>query len=207
MSSSKRTVISCIGDSLTEGDYGVKNKRGIKNVRERNYPRFLAERLGAEVRNFGHCGATASTILNIYREGKIDVRGSDVIVVMLGTNGGNSAEQDTQCNRDYMELLALIVQAEPQARIVLCTPPHATADPKKSNCGYMDNVLGATAFARRLSKERNLPLIDVFACPYFTAEAEDELQPNDGLHFSEKGYLLLAEYIAAELGKIFPELI
>ncbi len=32
--------ICCLGDSLTEGDYGVFGKRGIANVHAENYPFF-----------------------------------------------------------------------------------------------------------------------------------------------------------------------
>ena len=35
--------IACIGDSLTEGDYGVSGKVGIANVHKENYPSFLAK--------------------------------------------------------------------------------------------------------------------------------------------------------------------
>ena len=47
--------ICCLGDSLTEGDYGVKGKSGIANVKKENYPYFLAQSTGWEVKNFGFC--------------------------------------------------------------------------------------------------------------------------------------------------------
>lgn len=41
----------CIGDSLTEGDYGVYGKSGIANVCEKNYPYFLSQMLNVPVIN------------------------------------------------------------------------------------------------------------------------------------------------------------
>lgn len=48
--------IVCIGDSLTEGDYGVFGKSGIADVRSKNYPFFLAQSAKAAVINHGHYG-------------------------------------------------------------------------------------------------------------------------------------------------------
>ena len=31
-------IICCIGDSLTEGDYGVKGMNCVADVHEKNYP-------------------------------------------------------------------------------------------------------------------------------------------------------------------------
>lgn len=70
-------VISCIGDSLTEGDYGVFGKRGIANVHKENYPYFLALLTGAEVHNFGKCGFTSTDYRKYYEKGNVDVKGSE----------------------------------------------------------------------------------------------------------------------------------
>ena len=201
------TVISCIGDSLTEGDYGVYMKRGIANVHKENYPYFLSRLLDAKVQNFGRCGCTASHIIKRYSDGLIDVTGSDIVMIMLGTNGGNSPDCETQANKDYKAIIEKVRLQAPKAKIVLCTPPHATDDTAKSNCGYMPNVLAAAKFINRLAEELSLDVIDVLSCPDFTAEAEEIMQPNDGLHFSEKGYKALAQFIGAELKKLYPDLV
>ena len=57
-----KKVIVCIGDSLTEGDYGVKGKRGIANVQPKGYPYFLEQIMDCEARNFGKCGYTAENV-------------------------------------------------------------------------------------------------------------------------------------------------
>lgn len=204
---SERVVISCIGDSLTEGDYGVYKKSGIANVKKENYPYFLSQILGVQVRNFGFCGCNASGVLNHYKEGRINIEGSDIVIIMLGTNGGNGIISETKCNIDYKEIIKLIKENAPNSKIVLCTPPHATEDPEKSNFGYFENVINAAAFVWKLSKELNLDIIDVFSCPDFNSDNEDEMQPNDGLHFSEKGYRVLAEFIAKKLKDLYPQIL
>ncbi len=192
-------IISCLGDSLTEGDYGIYQKRGIANVHAENYPYFLQKLTNAEVRNFGKCGYTATSFLNYFKSGKVDIHGSDLIIIMLGTNGGQSIDEDTQGNRDYIELTELCGK---EAKVVLCTPPHVTENPEMSNCGYIDRVRHAVGFVKRLADERDIPLIALHECPDFTAENEGIMQPNDGLHFSEEGYRVMAGYIFDKLKEL-----
>lgn len=193
--------IACLGDSLTEGDYGVYQKSGIANVKEKNYPYFLARLLGAEVMNCGKCGYTASTYLEYYKSKKPDVSKADIVIVMLGTNGGLDDEADTEGNRDYDELIGLIRRDAPGARIFICTPPHATRNPQMSNCGYADKVDKAVRFVRKYAKENNIACIDAAKCAMICAANEPILQPNDGLHFSEAGYAVLAIYIKDAIEK------
>ena len=193
-------TICCLGDSLTEGDYGIFGKSGIANVQPEGYPHFLAQLLpGISVNNYGKCGYTATSYLRHYRQGLADVRGADVIIIMLGTNGGLDAGAETQGNADFRELLRLCRADAPGAKIYLCTPPHVTENPAYSNCGYAAQVADAVAFVRLLAEETGLPLIDTACCPDFTAENEAIMQPNDGLHFGRKGYETLANFIAKAL--------
>lgn len=176
-------IICCIGDSLTEGDVGIPGVKGIPNVQEKGYPYFLRAMTGAEVRNYGHCGCVSSDQLTWYREGKTDLTGANLVIVMLGTNGGQSAAGDSEQNRAYAALIAAIRQDQPQAKLVLCTPPNATVNPAYINCGYMPQVIEAQGFVRRFAAEQGLPVIDLGASPRITPETEAELQYNDGLHF------------------------
>ena len=191
-------IIACIGDSLTEGDYGVRGKRGIANIHKENYPYFLAELTGAEVRNFGKCGYRSSTVLQYYKDGGIDVHGADLVLVMLGTNGGQSPNEDTEDNRAYDELITNL-RADANGPVILMTPLHATVDPAYSNCGYAPQVADAVAFVRKYAKERVLPLLDIAACTDFCAENEALYQANDGLHCVAAGYQKLAQIIANAL--------
>ena len=144
--------IACIGDSLTEGDYGVFGKRGIANVNEKGYPYFLAKSTGATVLNYGKCGYTSTTYLEYYKSGAIDVNNTDIILVMLGTNGGLDPKNDVQGNKDYLSLISRLKNDAPLAKIVLITPPHVTSDPTMSNCGYQKNIDSAIPVVKRLPK-------------------------------------------------------
>ena len=191
--------IVCIGDSLTEGDYGVYGKSGIANVNFKNYPYFLQRLTDANVENYGKCGYNSSSYLKYYKSGAVDVHNADKIIVMLGTNGGLDPNSNTQGNNDYDELIKLLRKDAPNAAIYLCTPPHATADKSKSNYGYAINVDNAVQFVRKYSRQNNLKIIDLAKCHLFKSENEIVLQPNDGLHFSEVGYGIMALYIKDNL--------
>ena len=193
--------IYCIGDSLTQGDYGVYQKRCIANVKEKGYPYFLKELTGAEVTNAGKCGFTATTYVKLYKTGFKPTPDTDLIIIMLGTNGGLDACQETEGNADYRELVELCKKDAPRAKIFLVTPPHCTKNPEYSNCGFSDRVEKAVEFLLKYKDEANLPLIPLHLCPDFTEENEAVMQSNDGLHFSELGYKTMAEFIYEALKK------
>lgn len=194
--------IVCIGDSLTEGDYGIFGMTGIGNVKAENYPYFLGKELSCEVINAGKCGYTSSTYLEYYEQGNVEVNGADIIIVMLGTNGGQHPTKETQGNKDYCKLLAHLKEDAPNAKVVLCTPPHTTSDPAYSNCGFAPQVKDAVGFVRDLAAKEDYPLIDTAEFEEFCAETEAVMQPNDGLHFGLVGYKTLAKRIAGELKKL-----
>jgi len=174
--------IVCLGDSLTEGDYGVYKKRCIANVHDENYPYFLSKKLSAEVRNLGKCGCTPTSYLKFYNEGRFDFSDAELYIIMLGTNGGLDAFSETQCNEDYKKIISLCRENSKDTPIVLCTPPHVTEDPEMSNYGFANRVKDAVLFVKKIAAEQNLKLIDVASCDKFTAETEHIMQPNDGNH-------------------------
>lgn len=194
--------ICCLGDSLTEGDYGVFGKRGIANVHSENYPYFLKESLKCQVLNYGKCGYTSTSYLKHYKEGRADVKGADIVLIMLGSNGGLDPANETQGNADFIDLISLVREDAPKSTVVLITPPHVTENPEYSNCGYISNVLKAQKFVKEVSEKLSLPLIDLGAFEEFNADTEKIYQPNDGLHFTEKGYRVMAEFIEKELKKL-----
>lgn len=194
--------IVCMGDSLTEGDYGVFGKRCIANVQEKNYPYFLSKLTGCEVINLGKCGYTPSGYLELYKTSNIDFTDVDIVIVMLGTNGGLDYAEETQGDKDYAELIELIQNDAKCAEIIVCTPPNATVNKEMSNYSCADKVEKAVGFVRKFAKERGLKCIDVARCEYLTPENEYVTQPNDGLHFSEVGYGVMAMYIKDGLKKL-----
>lgn len=194
-------VICCIGDSLTEGDYGIKGKTGIANIHPENYPHFLSKLTGAEVRNFGKCGWRSSHMLEWYQKGGLDLKGASLILIMLGTNGGQNSSGSSPENSAYLKLIHSIQTDVPGAVLMLLTPPHATEDPSFSNCGYMPQILEAQKFTRQTALSLDLPLIDLALSPRITSETEAKLQSNDGLHFNEDGYRILAEEVLSGIRK------
>lgn len=198
--------ICCIGDSLTEGDYGVYGKSGIANVHSENYPMFLAEYLGVRTQNSGKCGYTSTSYLKYYNDDNTDVSDADIIVVMLGTNGGFDAHAQTEGNRDFFTLLELLRRDAPKARIAVCTPPHVTKNPEYSGCGCAEKVEKAVEFIRKAAAEHSLAMIDTAQCGAFTAENESIMQPNDGVHFGKEGYRALAKFIGDGLKALYPDM-
>ena len=193
-------IIACIGDSLTEGDHGIKGMTGVANVTPVNYPFFLAHMTGADVRNYGKCGWRSSDMLRWYLSGGLDLHDADAVILMLGTNGGQKAEGDSAENKAYKDLVQRIRADSPDAALYLCTPPNATTNPAYSNCGYAPQVAEAVGFIRRLGAELQLPVIDLAASSRIVPETESVLQGNDGLHFTDEGYKVLAEEILAGMG-------
>ncbi len=191
----KTMKIYCLGDSLTEGDYGVYGKRGIANVQPLNYPYFLQQLSGATVVNCGRCGHRTTDYIHYYESGKVQLQDANIIIILLGTNGGLDPAQQTPENAAYRQLLDRCRQDAPGARIYLGTPPHVSDDPNKPHYGKALQVENGVAFVRQLAREYDLELIELALCPDFTAETEDIMQPNDGLHFGEMGYRTMAKFI------------
>lgn len=195
-----RPVIACIGDSLTEGDYG--GQPGVANVHKENYPLFLAEYLNCTTHNFGKCGYTAETMLAYCKAGSVKLDGADLIVIMLGTNAGLPEKQQTA----YRELLTWVQTTAPGVPVVLCVPPYATTTEGKVNYGYAPNVESAAAVVPALAAEFGLPVIDVYAESGFGPVNEDVNQPGDGLHFRTLGYARLAVFIGDKLRGMYPDM-
>ena len=192
--------ICCVGDSLTHGDYGVFGKRGIANLSDKNYPFFLSEILEQPVCNLGCCGITSTGYLQRYRENRYDFSDADIILVMLGTNGGLWGE----FKQHYIELVKAL-ENDYGAEVILITPPHVTENPEFSNCGYAGGVATAVKCAKELAAVNKNKLIDLASYSEFNAENEKIMQPNDGLHYGELGYKHMATFIAKALVEFFPE--
>lgn len=188
-------VIACIGDSLTEGDYGLWGKSGIANVQKESYPYYLRQLMRCEVRNFGKCGYRSSTMLNYYDAGNVDVHGADIVLIMLGSNGGQSSTEDTFENQCYREIIARVRRDAPDAKLFLITPPNASMNPIYSNSGYMPQVYEAQVFTRKTAEAQGLPVIDLGAYKAFSPDWEYIMQPNDGLHCGKMGYAVMAARI------------
>ena len=192
--------IVCIGDSLTEGDYG--KAPGVANRHYRNYPYFLSKILGCETVNDGRCGITASGYNSLFAGGEVRVDDADIVLVMLGTNGGLSLNGEGELNGYKRLLTAIKRKVKKDCEIVLMTPPHATENRRNSNYGYNPNAENAAIEVRKLAGSLGYTLIDVYTDSPIQSENEDRYQPVDGLHLSEEGYEALARFIAESLAGI-----
>ncbi len=161
---------------------------------------------GHDVYNFGKCGFNSTTYLDFVNLGGVSEKGADIIIIMLGTNGGIDISEQNKGYKDYLSILNHFEKTEPQDKIVLCTPPHATENPEYSNCGYMGQIKDASVAVKQIAREKALPLIDVFGYAEICEENVPKYQANDGLHFVEEGYKLLAEFIYGELKKLFSDI-
>jgi len=197
----KKITIACIGDSLTEGDYGIPGKSGIANIHEENYPYFLSKLTKCEVKNFGYCGYRSTQILDLFKKGTINVTGCDLILIMLGTNGGQTESCNSEEDLAYIEIVNLCKKQSSAAKIYLIAPPYCSVNPKWSNCGMLDKVINANKFLANIAPKLGLPLIDLLANKTFCEENIEKYQGNDGLHFIEEGYKELANIIYSFIKK------
>ena len=186
--------IACIGDSLTEGDYGYRY--GIGYIYGYNFPFFLGRELGCHVDNYGVCGATSSQAFGDFAAGKSPVSDADVITVMLGTNHG----LDGKLGEDYLALLdGIDAQKKPDAKIVLLTPPHVTSDPRRRSDNLHLAIAKAAGVVRRIAAERGLEVIDALVYGPLQDGTEEFLQSNDGVHMTEQGYRAFASFVRQQL--------
>lgn len=192
-------TVACIGDSLTEGDIG--SFHGGAAIDYRNYPYYLAKRLGNTVINYGKCGYTAQMIFDSYRKGNIDITEADVIVIMLGTNAGLKLGGTAQFNSYRLLLNAIKSDMKAGAKIILVTPPYAS-EIRPNLAQYVLNSADATAAVFELAEEFSLPVIDAHNNSPLCREKEMTYQPNDGLHMCTGGYEVFADFICDEMLKI-----
>lgn len=186
--------IACIGDSLTEGDYGYRY--GVGYIYGYNFPFFLSRELGCHVDNYGICGTTSTAANKNFAVGFFPVPDADVITVILGTNRG----LEGALGDDYNALIDQILAAKkPGAKLVLCTPPHVTRYPHKSGSDTHKNVERAAEIVRDIAAQRGLDLIDIHRYGPLKDENEDVYQSNDGVHMTEQGYRALAAFISVQL--------
>lgn len=176
-------VISCIGDSLTEGDYGIFGKSGIANVQKENYPYFLAELTGAKVHNFGKCGFTSTSYRKYYEEGTVNIKGSEQTAVLIRMS--KRTETETMI---YLSKCAVETHRKPKFIFAHRRMLQKTARVEK-----------AVRFVRKYAFEYGFKTIKVAECTDFNDDTESIMQPNDGLHFGAAGYKKLAEFIASNL--------
>ena len=119
--------IACVGDSVTYG-------HGISGWVTNNYPKQLDNLLGEGycVNNYGHSGATVQATGDqpyiTYSEYKESLKfDADIIIFMMGSNDSKPEnwKGESAFRQQYLQRLAEYKENNPDARIILCTPPTA----------------------------------------------------------------------------------
>lgn len=198
--------VICIGDSLTEGDYGSEPE-GTANLHSENYPYFLNKYFGIDAENAGVCGYTPTSYWNNKLK-TLSFSDKDVAVIMLGTNGGltDTIDADTTASNyesyantytgNYCKIIEYIIAQNPNTQIILCSCPYV--DPTR-RAVYANDVAAANIVVPKIAQKYNLPLFDVFGELGVNAENTAIMQPIDGLHGGIKFYSRIGSYIGSKI--------
>lgn len=200
----------CIGDSLTQGDYG-SNPPGTINIKAENYPFYLNKYLNiffkTNVINAGKCGFTATT----YWESKvknIDFTNVKTIVIMLGTNGylTDTLEVDTTITKgqtyqnyanthtgNYCKIIEYCLEKTSNlAQIILVTPPK-TSQRDKAKMELLVEVI------KKIGKKYSLKVIDGYNEFGIAPVNFNVMLPIDELHGGKICYKKIATYIGSNI--------
>lgn len=202
--------IVCIGDSLTEGDYG-SNPAGTMNVHAENYPYFLAEITGANVKNAGRCGYSAELYYNNQLSKVALSEETDLVLIMLGTNNGltDTIDADTSATHYssyaktqtgyYARIIETCMEkTNGRAQVILMTPPVTTQRNRTS-------LETTVSVIKKFGEKYGLPVIDNYYACGITYENIGKYMPIDELHCGYTGYKLLANYIASRASDIYKD--
>lgn len=199
--------ILCIGDSLTEGDYG-SYPEGTVNLHEKNYPYFLSKITNAKVTNAGSSGASASSYFNNNLKEINTEEKYDCIYILLGTNGGltdtidsdtASGDYNTYTNQTgkYCAIIEWCKEKFPDAKIFLINLPYNSR--LEAWTEMINDII------QKIGDKYRVPVVDIMRKSPFTRENgqiyrpvgyDEILEPYGNLHFATLGYLTLANCIA-----------
>ena len=193
--------VACVGDSITYG-------HGITGWPVNTYPYVLQKLLGKSyhVNNFGASGRSVHNDTDRpYRKEphyeKSLAYHADIVIFMMGTN--DAKVSNWHGAEAFRSGLKTMLDSYKESRIVLCTPAAAFPqnDSQKDVVCYdiqLHAVAQVDAVVREVSRERNLPLVDVQA---LTA-SHPEWYLSDRIHPANAG----AAAIAKEVGKTIVKL-
>lgn len=215
-----KVTVACIGDSITAG-VGVD----ASEQAQYSYPGRLASALGEgyEVLNYGQSGATMCstsallypsknwfTYSGKYEKMKSRAKDIDVAFIMLGTNDGNSSNEniaDLMTNRvnefkaDYEANLTQMVNdlrnGNPNVRIYLMTSPKCFRTGNTWEQTLTDIV---RPLQYELATKLNLEVYDMYT---FSANTMTQSCFPDNLHPGKRGYNLMGRELASLVAGIY----
>lgn len=200
----------CIGDSLTQGDYG-SNPPGTMNIKSENYPYYLSKYLNkfveVGVTNAGKCGYNATGYWEKMIK-TISMGNTRTIVIMLGTNGylTDTIEADTTITSgqtyenysnthtgNYCKIIEYCLeQTNNLAQIFLVTPP-------KNSQRVEASMLTTVEVIKKIGEKYSLPVIDGYNGFGISPTNFSTMLPIDGLHGSKLAYKKIATYIGSNI--------
>lgn len=195
-----KTIISCVGDSITWG-------AGSTDPETISWPAQMQNILGSEfeVLNFGNSGRSLmSTTAEPYFADEMATHSlnsnPDIILFMLGTNDAQKLVWDTQLfEHEYPLAIEQYVKLPSEPKVYLMTPPRSyhlcTGD-----TWHIDNELIVDSIIpciTKTAKAYGLEIIDVYS---FT-DCHREFFIEDGVHPNDHGYTQLAKYISGRLAE------
>lgn len=184
-------TLVCFGDSLTARHEGKDNPR-------------LTEKLSIQLPTFRvvNAGLSANTTKDALRRIEKDVltHSPDLVTVLFGSN--DAAVHKKVALKTYTENIFMITQQIGPEKTILITPPPVDEafQPNRKNselAKYADAV-------RRVSEDTGSYMIDFYTDLYTKPNYKELLVGilNDGLHFGEAGYDILANLISEKILEI-----
>ena len=189
------TKVACVGDSITYGAYS-------SSVFSRSYPAQLQKLLGDsyEVANFGVSGtrmingvSNSYTATDRYMD-SLSYQ-PDIVVLCLGTNDLNALSANNSLLQDYgrdaKALIASYRALPTQPKIYLATTPwfDPSAAAGKITAGAQNLLKNSLVpLQTGLAGDNGCALVNIYAA----TEGKSALL-TDGIHFTDDGYLYLAQ--------------
>lgn len=204
----EKTVVACIGDSITKGE-----RSG--DVNRLSYPAQLQNLLGDEyeVLNFGWGGATAQEGTSNPYKGTLQYKNSrvcdpDIVIAMFGHNDAKSANWNTanptaakaKFKADLLELITEYKNMETKPTVYIATPAWALGS--SSDTVFANGMMAAI---KEVANELNCPVIDINTA--FNGKTELFSSNGTNVHPNAEGYGYMAQVMyQGMMGKAAPTL-
>ena len=206
----KRVVF--LGDSITEGWGTTGEEKVFHQILKRKYDLSLASNCGIGGTRIARRKTPTldATRFDLFFRLRAQVMPKDVdmVVIFGGTNDfghGDALFGDANSNDDYTfngalnNLINQVKEDCPNACIVFLTPLHRfDEDYCVNGTGYILNDYSNEII--KAAKRHNIYLIDLFNELYI--DPLDKELVTDGLHLSDKGHEILAEFLSDKLEQL-----